>query len=392
MISKGTSQRSGIQVQLMRLRDLVSVGELGAQTLAVMAILCVIGLFFVFEASTAESFAMVGHQYHFLRQQSIWMLLGLVALLVGRLWPIHFWRQTAVLWYGVGVALLIAVFMPGIGLELNGAHRWLNLGFTLLQPVEFFKFALVIFFASWMTKHQRLGAFLLFIGIPAFLIILQPDLGSLLVTQWIAFGMYFLAHGSIRKLLPFAGLALLLLAIAILLSPYRLQRLTTYLDPEKDPYGTGFHVRQVTLALGTGGLFGQGIGNSRQKYHYIPEASSDSIFAVVAEEIGFIGAVFLIALFGYFIFLLYRLTGMTEPDSFPRLVGYGILLWVSGQIILNLSAAVALVPLTGVPLPFFSYGGSSILMLFFIMGVLLNVSHGLESQRNLVRQKSGRTL
>jgi len=151
--------------------------------------------------------------------------------------------------------------------------------------------------------------------------------------------------------------------------------LTTYLDPEKDPYGSGFHVRQVTIALGSGGLFGQGIGNSRQKYHYIPEASSDSIFAVVAEELGFIGAVLVIGLFAYFIKLLYQLTGLTEPDSFERLVGYGIMLWVSGQIILNLAAVVALVPLTGVPLPFFSYGGSSLLMLFFIIGVLLRVSH-----------------
>ncbi len=381
MFTKSTARHISGSALLSNITNVLQVSELGRQALAVMAILCLIGLFFVFEASTAESFAMVGHQYHFLRQQSIWMGLGLVALLVGRLWPITFWRQTAVLWYGLGVVLLVAVFMPGIGLELNGAHRWLNLRFTLLQPVEFFKFALVIFFASWMTKHQRLGAFLLFIAVPAFLIILQPDLGSLLVTQWIAFGMYFLARGSIRKLLPFVGLGVLLLVVAILLSPYRLQRLTTYLNPEKDPYGAGFHVRQVTLALGNGGLFGQGIGNSRQKYHYIPEASSDSIFAVVAEEIGFVGGAFLVALFGYFIYLLYQLTGLTEPNSFARLVGYGILLWVSGQIILNLSAAVALVPLTGIPLPFFSYGGSSIVMLFFIMGVLLNVSHSGESHR-----------
>lgn len=387
MISRSSAHHSVFTTLVSRVWEWFQIGVLGQQAIAVMAILCVIGLFFVFEASTAESFAMVGHQYHFLRQQSIWMALGIGALVLGRIWPVGFWRQTALIWYGLGVVLLVAVFMPGIGLELNGAHRWLNLGFTLVQPAEFFKFALVIFFASWMIKHQRLGAFLLFIGVPALLIILQPDLGSLLVILWIAFGMYFLAYGSIRKLVPFVGLGAALLAIAVLLSPYRLQRLTTYLDPEKDPYGAGFHVRQVTLALGNGGIFGQGIGNSRQKYHYIPEASSDSIFAVVAEEIGFIGAVFLLGLFGYFIYLLYQLTGMTEPNSFARLVGYGIMLWISGQIILNLAAAVALVPLTGVPLPFFSYGGSSILMLFFIMGILLNVSHTHRSERPLVRQQ-----
>ncbi len=353
----------------------LELSSLGIKTLAVMAILCVIGLFFVFESSTAESFAMVGNQYHFLRQQSLWMLLGMVTLLIGRFLPTEFWRKTAVLWYGIGFLFLIAVFLPGIGVQLNGAHRWINLGFTLFQPAEFYKFAVIIFFASWMIKHQRLGAFLIFVGLPALLIILQPDLGSLLVVLWISFGMYFLAYGSIRKLLPFFGLGILLMIIAIIISPYRLQRLTTYLNPEKDPYGAGFHVRQVTIALGSGGMMGKGIGNSHQKYLYIPEASSDSIFAVVAEEVGFVGSVFLISLFGYFIYLLYLLTGMTKPNSFERLVGYGIMLWISGQIVLNLAAVVALVPLTGIPLPFFSYGGSSLLMLFFIIGVLLQISH-----------------
>lgn len=342
--------------------------------LVLLVALCGIGLFFVFEASTAESFTMVGEPYYFLRQQSIWMGLGLVPLLLGWFWPLSFWQRTALNWYGVAVAALIAVFLPGIGLHLNGAHRWLHVGGIVIQPAEFVKFAVVIFFASWMSKHQRIGAFLLFLGVPAGLILLQPDLGSLLVVLWIAFGMYVLAEGNLKKFLPIVGLGIIGLTVAILVSPYRLARLTTYLNPEADPLGAGFHIRQVTLALGNGGWWGQGLGNSTQKYLYIPEASSDSVFAIVAEEVGFLGSAGIILMFGALILIVLRLIQRAPAGSFGRLLGQGIFLWLSGQVILNLAAVVALVPLTGIPLPFFSYGGSSLLMLFFIMGLVLQIS------------------
>jgi|GEM_PF-152937 len=342
--------------------------------LGLLISICLIGLFFVFEASTAESFRMIGNPYHFLRQQSLWMVLGIGTGLVGWLWPLDFWRRSALALYGVAIFCLVAVFLPGIGLELNGAHRWLHLGAFVLQPAEVTKFALIVFFASWFTKHQRLGAFLLFLSLPLGLILLQPDLGSLLVVLGIILGMYVLANGNLTKLLPVGLIGFLVLMLIIVLSPYRLARLTTYLNPELDPLGKGFHVRQVTLGLGNGGLFGQGIGNSTQKYLYIPEASSDSIFAIVGEEVGFIGASLIIFLFVTLIWLIFKLVTRAPAGSFQRLVGMGIFLWVSSQIVLNLAAVVALVPLTGVPLPFFSYGGSSLLMLFFIMGIVLQIS------------------
>jgi cell division protein FtsW len=302
------------------------------------------------------------------------MGLGLVPLLLGWFWPLSFWQRTALNWYGIAIAALIAVFLPGIGLKLNGAHRWLHVGGIIIQPVEFVKFALLIFFASWMSKHQRLGAFLLFLGIPAGLLLLQPDLGSLLVVVGIALGMYVLAEGDLKKLLPIAGIGLLGLVGVIIVSPYRWAHITTYFNPESDPLGAGFHMRQVTLALGNGGWWGRGLGNSTQKYLYIPEASSDSVFAIVAEEVGFIGSTVIIGMFGAFILLLLTLVQRAPTGSFGRLVGHGIFLWLSGQVILNLAAIVALVPLTGIPLPFFSYGGSSLLMLFFIMGLVLQIS------------------
>lgn len=336
--------------------------------------LCGIGLFFVFEASTAESFQMVGNAYHFLNQQSKWMAIGLVSFCLGWCVPTEFWKKTAVIWYLLAVAALVAVFIPGIGLELNGAHRWLSIGGFVAQPAEFLKFALLIFFASWLSKHQRLGAFLLFLGMPAVLVLLQPDLGSLLIVVWLAFSLFFFAEGNLVKFLPIGVVGVLVLIIAIVTSPYRLARVTTYLNPEADPLGKGFHVRQVTLGLGNGGWFGQGVGNSTQKYLYIPEASSDSIFAIIAEELGFVGSVVILSLFGSFVYILFKLGAHLPLQSFERLVAQGIGAWVAGQVLLNISAVAALVPLTGIPLPFFSYGGSSLLMLFFIMGILFQLS------------------
>lgn len=339
-----------------------------------LVVLCALGLFFVFEASTAESFQMVGNAYHFLNQQSKWMAIGLLSFAIGWVVPVQIWQKTAFGWYIFALATLVAVFIPGLGLQLNGAHRWLSIGGFVAQPAEFLKFAILIFFASWMSKHQRLGAFLLFLGAPALLVILQPDLGSLLIVLWLAFGLYFLAEGNLLKLAPIAAIGIMALTIAILTSPYRLARVTTYLNPEADPLGKGFHVRQVTMGLGNGGLFGQGVGNSTQKYLYIPEASSDSIFAIVGEELGFLGSVVILAIFVSFIFTIFKLGEGLATQSFEKLVAQGIGVWISGQILLNIAAVVALVPLTGIPLPFFSYGGSSLLMLFFIMGILFQLS------------------
>jgi len=336
--------------------------------------LSLLGLFFVFEASIAESYASFGHPYHFVKQQSMWFALGLFALTAASLIPMKFWKKTAFVWYLLSLVLLILVFIPGIGMELNGAKRWFSFGnLPSIQPIEFVKFSLITFFASWMSKHQRLEPFLFLTAIPALLIILQPDLGSLLVLLCIAFGLYFLAGGRLKILLSVGSAGLVLLALAILTSPYRLKRLKTFLNPESDPLGASFHIRQITLALGSGGLTGQGLGNSRQRFSYIPEAASDSIFAIIAEEIGFIGCLIIILMFFLYFYLAYKIVAKNS-DRFSKLVGFGIILWISSQALLNLAAIVALVPLTGLPLPFFSYGGSSLVMVLFASGVLLRIA------------------
>lgn len=341
--------------------------------LLLIIILSLLGTLFVFEASTAESYALFGTPYHFLNQHLIGLGLGTVALIIGFLLPPKIWVQFGSLMYILGLLLVFLTLIPGIGLDLNGARRWISIGGLRFQSVEFLKFGVITYFSSWMARHQKIGPFLFLTAIPAFLILLQPDLGSLLLVAAIAVSMFFLAGGNIKHFILLGIVSVPLVLAAIVLSPYRMRRLTTFLNPESDPLGASFHIRQITLALGRGGLWGQGIGNSNQKYSYIPEASTDSIFAIIAEEIGFIGAMGIIFLLFYFLYTAYGIVKNAEVSSAEKLLGMGLVFWIGLQILLNLSAVVALIPLTGMPLPFFSYGRSSQVMLLFSSGILLRL-------------------
>jgi cell division protein FtsW len=344
-------------------------------------ILCLIGLVFVFEASVAEAFQTFGNQFYFIRQQIMWFGVGILALLVGIFTPLSYWKKLSPLFYIGSIVLLVCVFIPGLGKSVNGAQRWISFAGITLQPVEVAKFSLITFFAMWMEKHQKIAPFLFLTLVPVGLLFLQPDMGSALIVIAIAFGMYYLAGAPYRIFLSIGGLGVLALTLLILLSPYRLRRVTTFLNPESDPLGASFHIRQITLALGSGGLWGQGIGQSRQKFSYLPEASTDSIFAIIGEEIGFVGSLVIILMFMIFLQLGYRIVRKTEPKSFAHLLASGILIWLGMQIALNLSAIVALVPLTGIPLPFFSYGGSALVMVLFVTGILIGIGreHNLSS-------------
>jgi len=336
-------------------------------------ILCVIGLLFVFEASVAEAYASFGNQFYFVKQQAISFVIGLVGLGVGTLIPTVFWKKISPAMYALSVFLLILVFIPGIGFEVNGARRWIEVAGFSFQPVEVVKFGMIIFFANWMERHQKLPPFLFLTGLPVALLFLQPDMGSALIVISIAFGLYFLAGAPWKTFLATGGAGVGLLALLIMVSPYRLRRIATFLDPESDPLGASFHIRQIVIALGNGGLIGQGIGNSRQKFSYIPEASTDSIFSIVAEEIGFLGCVVIILLFALFLRFAHQISRKPPIGTYDHLLAHGILIWLGMQVILNLSAVVALVPLTGVPLPFFSYGGTSLVMVLSVVGILIGI-------------------
>jgi cell division protein FtsW len=343
--------------------------------LLLTTVISLIGLLFVFESSTAESFSTFGHPYHYVKSQAMWLVLGFITLFISSFIPIKFWQKISPLLFFITLIALIMVFIPGFGMKLNGARRWFSLfGLVTIQPVEIAKFSIVTFFAMWMSKHQRLLPFLFLTALPVILIMLQPDLGSTLVITAIALGMYFVSGGQMKYIFLVSGIGLFLVLGAIFSSEYRMKRVSTFFNPELDPLGSSFHIRQITLALGRGGLFGQGIGESKQKYNFIPEASSDSILAIVAEEVGFAGSMVIINLFLAYFFVTFRIASKFPTDSFEHLLAMGILIWISTQTLLNISAVVALVPLTGMPLPFFSYGGSSLVMVMLATGVLTKLS------------------
>lgn len=342
--------------------------------ITIIALLSLIGLFFVFEASTVESFKLFGHQYHFFQQQSLWLVLSSIALLVASRIKVQFFQKFAMHFYVLAILLLLLTFVPGIGVKLNGARRWISLPFTTLQPVEIFKFVLLNFYAFLLAKKMDIISFLFYLFWPTLIMLLQPDFGSLMILVASSIVVYFLAGGNLKVLSILFGAGFVLALLVVLLSPYRRERLVTFLNPEQNTQGDSYHVKQITLALGGGSWLGRGIGNSQQKYSYVPEASSDSIFAIVAEEVGFVGSFVIIILFALYFFAATLMVRDKSLSKYEYLLYYGILAWVAIQLLFNLSAVVVLLPLSGMPLPFFSQGGSSLLMLFFASGVLLSIA------------------
>ncbi|MFC1711476.1 putative lipid II flippase FtsW [Patescibacteria group bacterium] len=335
--------------------------------------LTLFGVLMVYNASVAESLRDFQDKYHYLKYQLLWGAIGLGLMIVVANINYKFFRRLAPALFFLNIILLLLVLIPGIGVEIKGARRWLDLGFFVLQPTELIKLTLTLYLAAWLAKKRSFWHFLFILGLVSFLIILQPDLGTTVVVIASAFLIYYVSGASFMHLLPLALAGFLGGLVAILRSSYRRERLLTFLDPTKDPLGSSYHIRQVLIALGSGGFFGLGLGQSRQKYEYLPEATTDSIFAIIAEEIGFVGGFVLI--FALFM-VVYKglIISKRAPDLFSQLTAAGISLWIGLQTLINLAAMVALIPLTGLPLPFISYGGSSLVVVLTSMGILLNIS------------------
>lgn len=342
--------------------------------LILTTIIICLGLLFVFEASVTEALQATGNAYFLVTKQAIWIGVGSIALIAGLLIPTSMWEKFAIPVYVLTTIGLLATFIPGLATPLQGAHRWFSIFGITFQPSEFMKLGLIIMLAKLGSTDFSSRNFLIWMGIPLGLIFLQPDLGSTLLLFSIGVGIFFAAGGSLQLIAGLAGGGSLLALVAILLAPYRLRRLTTFLNPESDPLGASFHIRQITLALGRGGLFGQGLGKSSQRVAYIPEASSDSIFAIVGEEIGFVGSSILIGLYLALLHTCFSITSKQKESSFEYLLGMGITIWIGLQAILNLAAIVALIPLTGMPLPLFSYGGSSLITTMAGIGMMAQLA------------------
>ena len=347
----------------------------------VVAMLATFGLLMILSAGQVQSFQLKGNGYFYFTQQLVSLFVGLAAFYVVQRLDYRVWKRLAVPLLGIAVALLVLLFIPGVGFSHGGATRWIDLGIVPLQVSEVAKLALVVYLAAWLSGRRSqldnlskgllpLAAVLLLLG---GLVMAQPDLGTTSIMAVIAVAMYFTAGAPLRHIgIAFGGL-FGAVAVLIATAPYRLDRLLTFLDPTKDTQGTGYHVQQALVAIGSGGLFGVGFNNSLQKHFFLPEPMNDSIFAVIAEELGFFASLAVIAAFAFLAQRGLRIASRA-PDTFGRLLVTGIVTWVAFQAVVNLSAMLSLVPLTGVPLPFISLGGSSLVVLMIAMGIVMNVS------------------
>lgn len=331
-----------------------------------------LGVLIVYDVSTAESLSLFGDKFFVARQQLVRAVLGLIGLVIAWKIPSVVWSKSGLVVFGIALLCMVGVLIPGIGSEILGARRWIVIGPVPFQPSELMKMGLIFYLSTWLQKPRRFQSFLMLVGIVFGLVMLQPDLGSGLILLLISLAMYFVSGKPLKHFLWFGVLGGIAILGLIVFSPYRMQRLTTYLNPNADPQGKSYHIRQITIALGNGGLFGQGLGKSRQKYQYIPEAMTDSIFAIVAEEVGLVGCgIIIIGYVTLFTKMMGRVEHITHPEE--RLIGIGMIAWLVSQTLVNIGSVVALIPLTGVPLPFISYGGSSLVVMMVGMGIFLGL-------------------
>lgn len=336
-------------------------------------VLTTLGLVALADASAPQALSIFSDKFYFVKQQAVWAIFGLLGFFIASRVNYSFWQKIATPLFILGILFLIAVLIPGVGSRFLGARRWIIAGPVSFQPSEFIKLALVIYFAKVASYDKPLISYLAPLMIVAGLVMLQPDLGTTIVLVATSTVQIFATGLSLISLFIAGAAGSVISFLLIIMSNYRRERFLTFIRESKDPLGASYHIRQILLALGSGGLLGVGLGQSHQKYLFLPEAASDSIFAVIAEEVGFIGASLLIFLFAFFVF-----RGMAiargAPDRFSQFLALGLTSWIGIQTILNISSIVALVPLTGVPLPFFSYGGSSLVMVLVASGILLNIS------------------
>lgn len=331
------------------------------------------GLIAIYNASVVDAFRTFNDKFHYVKQQSIWIVIGIVVALITANIPMQLFKKYAHVLYGISLVLMVAVLIPGIGSKLLGARRWIDIGFTVIQPSELMKITLAIYLAKWLEQDRSLKHFLALLGLNVVLIMLQPDLGTAIITVGVSFMIYYLSGAKIKEILTFIAIIGIALGSLIVLSPYRMERVKTFMDPTSDPLGASYHINQVLYGLGSGGVSGVGLGKSRQKYAYLPEATTDSIFVIIAEEFGFLGgSLFILSMVGLLMFSFK--VALNVHDKFDKLLSSSISLLFLIQIFVNLSAMVALVPLTGVPLPFISYGGSSLVTNFIALGLLINIS------------------
>jgi len=350
--------------------------------ISVSGLLIVLGILILSSVSSSFSQEKFGTTYYFLNHQLLFglapgMVLGFLAFKI----DLSFLKKKALVFLLINLIFLIMVFLPKVGSSFRGAARWLNLGPISFQPSEFLKITSILYFASWLssrvektkTPNFTLIPFLIIMALIGLLLTFQPDISTLGIIVLVISLIYFSANTPLWHSALIVSIEVVVLFFLIKLAPYRAERLLVFLNPETDPMGIGYQIKQALITVGSGGIAGVGLGLSRQKFGFLPQSMSDSIFAILAEETGFIGSFILIFLFLIFLWRGFRIASFSQ-NKFSQLLAVGISSWIVLQAFINIGAMIAILPLTGIPLPFISYGGSALISELIGVGLLLNIS------------------
>ncbi len=374
---------------MTKTKDKTNSGQFDFILFITVLVMIGFGLVMVLSASSPAALSESGDSYAYVRTQALSAALGIIMMLIISKIDYKIWGRFYKPMYLASILILLAVLIPSLGHESGGALRWIDLGFTTFQPSELVKIAMIIFYARYLTEHKKdimkfkqgfIYPLLFILPIIVILLFVQSHLSASIVIIMIIAIMMLMAGTRLRYFMTIGvvtagagGVALYILAQYFVKAQNKLARIISFLNPWADPTGDGWQVIQSLYAIGSGGLFGVGLGNSTQKYLYLPEPQNDFIFAVIAEELGFVGCLAVIILFGIFIWRGV-LIAMKAPDSFGSLVAIGITSLIGLQVIINIAVVTSSMPNTGMPLPFFSYGGTALLILLCSVGILLNIS------------------
>lgn len=349
--------------------------------LIVVCSLLIVGLVMVYSSSHVWAMYKYNDGFYFVKRQLLFAFLGVIGMFIIYFIPYYIWKKYVHIVLFVCFCMLLLVLIPGIGIVRGGAQSWIGIGTFSIQPSEFMKLGLILFLANYVTAYKKeMNTFLKGFFIPIsiiflvfMLIMVQPDFGTGVVLVATCVLIVFIAGARVIYFVYLALFGIVGFTLLILSAPYRMSRITSFLNPWEDPLGDGFQIIQSLYAIGPGKLMGVGFGNSLQKYFYLPEPQTDFIFAIIGEELGFIGATFIIILF---FFLCWRgiSVALHTKDMFGRYVAFGIITMIVIQVLINISVVIGLIPVTGITLPLLSYGGSSLTLSLCSIGLLLNIS------------------
>ena len=347
----------------------------------IVGAIVIFGLIMLSSASSVIAYNTYGDSYYFFKHQIFGLVLGLAAAWIFSKIDYHFWRKYALGLLLFSVILLLLVFIPGLSADWGNSRSWINIFGFSLQPSEFVKITFLLYLAAWLEGRKKklgeisrgLGPFLAVLGLIALLMLLQPDLGTLIIIGLTSLIVYFVGGGRLSHILLIILAGLVAVAVMVNIFPYQANRFRCLFNPADSPQGYCYQINQSLIAIGSGGFWGRGLGASRQKFFYLPQAQNDAIFPIVSEETGLIFSVILVL---FYLALFYRGVAIAKnaPDDFGKILAVGIVSWITLQALINIGGMVNIMPMTGVPLPLVSFGGSAMLAVLISSGILANIS------------------